>query len=146
MMLKGLAELNSAPAPLDALEMILIRIAYSASLPTPAEILEEVKKKSDLNQTAPKISVSAPQIASQQALPQPMNNLAPQPAINPAPAPTAPISSAPCPMNNIAQLVSYLESHKKILIDYSLKHDVSVEKFGNWQIEMTLSDKPRLIL
>ena len=141
MMLKGLAELNSAPAPLDALEMILIRIAYSASLPTPAEILEEVKKKSDLNQTAPKISVSAPQIASQQALPQPVNNLAPQPAINPAPAPTAPISSVPCPMNNIAQLVSYLESHKKMLIDYSLKHDVSVEKFGNWQIEMTLSDK-----
>lgn len=45
MMIKGISELNNAPLAVDALEMILIRIAYSASLPTPAELLNEVKKK-----------------------------------------------------------------------------------------------------
>lgn len=45
MLLKGLSELNISPLPMDALEMILIRVAYSANLPTPAEILEQVKKK-----------------------------------------------------------------------------------------------------
>ena len=45
MMLKGLNELYSAPVQIDALEMILIRIAYSAALPTPFEILNDVKKK-----------------------------------------------------------------------------------------------------
>ena len=113
MMLKGLTELNSAPAPLDALEMILIRIAYSASLPTPAELLEEVKKKSDLNQIAPKISVSTPQIATVHTMPQPANSFVAKPTITPAPQPEvkpvsapAPTPSAPCPMNNISQLAA----------------------------------------
>lgn len=148
MMLKGLTELNSAPAPLDALEMILIRIAYSASLPTPAELLEEVKKKSDLNPIAPKISVSTPQIATVHAMPQPANSFVAKPTITPAPQPEvkpvsapAPTPSAPCPMNNISQLAAYLEEHKKMRLEYSLKNDVSIENFGNWQIELTLSDK-----
>lgn len=148
MMLKGLTELNSAPAPLDALEMILIRIAYSASLPTPAELLEEVKKKSDLNQIAPKISVSTPQIATVHTMPQPANSFVAKPTITPAPQPEvkpvsapAPTPSAPCPMNNISQLAAYLEEHKKMRLEYSLKNDVSIENFGNWQIELTLSDK-----
>ncbi len=148
MMLKGLTELNSAPAPLDALEMILIRIAYSASLPTPAELLEEVKKKSDLNPIAPKISVSTPQIATVHTMPQPANSFVAKPTITPAPQPEvkpvsapAPTPSAPCPMNNISQLAAYLEEHKKMRLEYSLKNDVSIENFGNWQIELTLSDK-----
>lgn len=148
MMLKGLTELNSAPAPLDALEMILIRIAYSASLPTPAELLEEVKKKSDLNPIAPKISVSTPQIATVHTMPQPANSFVAKPTITPAPQPEvkpvsapAPTPSAPCPMSNISQLAAYLEEHKKMRLEYSLKNDVSIENFGNWQIELTLSDK-----
>ena len=45
MMIKGINELAIAPVQIDALEMILIRIAYSASLPTPFELLNDVKKK-----------------------------------------------------------------------------------------------------
>ncbi len=148
MMLKGLTELNSAPAPLDALEMILIRIAYSASLPTPAELLEEVKKKSSLSPIAPKISVSVPQIAAAPVITQPANNFVAKPTITPAPQPEiksvsapAPTPSAPCPMDNISQLAAYLEEHKKMRLEYSLKNDVSIENFGNWQIELTISDK-----
>ncbi len=46
MLIKGISELNLAPYQNDALDMILIRIAYSAHLPTPAEMLESLKKKS----------------------------------------------------------------------------------------------------
>ena len=49
MMIKGISELALAPVQIDALEMILIRIAYSANLPTPAEILNDVKKNSKLS-------------------------------------------------------------------------------------------------
>ena len=45
MLIKGMNEMQTAPVPIDALEMILIRIAYSANLPSPAELLESVKKK-----------------------------------------------------------------------------------------------------
>ena len=47
MMIKGLGELSIAPVQIDALEMILIRIAYSSSLPTPYELLNDVKKNSN---------------------------------------------------------------------------------------------------
>ena len=44
MLIKGVGEMQIAPSQIDALEMILIRIAYSANLPTPYEILNDVKK------------------------------------------------------------------------------------------------------
>lgn len=39
MLLKGLAEVRMAPMPMAALEMLLVRIAYAAELPTPAEVI-----------------------------------------------------------------------------------------------------------
>jgi DNA polymerase-3 subunit gamma/tau len=39
MLLKGLGEVRTAPSPLQAAEMVLIRIAYASRLPTPAEAL-----------------------------------------------------------------------------------------------------------
>ncbi|MDZ3837195.1 MAG: DNA polymerase III subunit gamma/tau [Rhodospirillales bacterium] len=43
MLLKGLGEVRTAPAPLQAAEMVLIRIAYASRLPTPAEALSGAK-------------------------------------------------------------------------------------------------------
>ena len=40
MLLKGLAEVMSAPSQVAAAEMVLIRLAYAAELPTPAEAIE----------------------------------------------------------------------------------------------------------
>jgi DNA polymerase-3 subunit gamma/tau len=41
MLLKGLGEVQSAPSPRQAGEMILIRLAYVADFPTPAEFIRE---------------------------------------------------------------------------------------------------------
>jgi DNA polymerase-3 subunit gamma/tau len=41
MLLKGLGEVQSAPSPRQAGEMVLIRLAYVAELPTPAEFIRE---------------------------------------------------------------------------------------------------------
>lgn len=45
MLIKGLSELQYANVQIDALEMVLMRIAYSAALPSPTELLKELKKK-----------------------------------------------------------------------------------------------------
>ena len=39
LLMKGLGEVRAAPAPLAAAEMVLIRLAYAAGLPTPAEAI-----------------------------------------------------------------------------------------------------------
>jgi DNA polymerase-3 subunit gamma/tau len=43
MLLKGLGEVRNAPNPLQAAEMAVVRLAYAAELPTPAELVEQLR-------------------------------------------------------------------------------------------------------
>jgi DNA polymerase-3 subunit gamma/tau len=43
MLLKGIGEARSAPSPLQAAEMVLIRLAFAAELPSPAEALDGLR-------------------------------------------------------------------------------------------------------
>ncbi|MGE5516475.1 MAG: DNA polymerase III subunit gamma/tau [Bacteroidota bacterium] len=43
MLLKGLGETRSAPNPLQAAEMAIVRLAYAADLPTPSEVIEQLR-------------------------------------------------------------------------------------------------------
>ena len=43
MLLKGLGEVRFAPAPLQAAEMVLIRLAHAAGLPSPAELVKRLE-------------------------------------------------------------------------------------------------------
>jgi DNA polymerase III subunit gamma/tau len=42
MLLKGLEEVQTAPSPIQAAEMVLVRLAYVADLPTPTELVQSV--------------------------------------------------------------------------------------------------------
>ena len=44
MLLKGLGEVQTAPQPQAALEMLLIRLAYAADLPSPADLVGRLKE------------------------------------------------------------------------------------------------------
>lgn len=63
MLLKGLSEIKNADYPMKAFEMVLIRLAYAAELPTPAEMVAELKKKSETGGLIPSVST---QLKSQQ--------------------------------------------------------------------------------
>lgn len=130
MMIKGLGELQVAPVQIDALEMILIRIAYSASLPTPYELLNDVKKKNS------NLSLSRPAAAATSA---------PAPVFRAAPAaePDSELSDTPKfqAFDRLTDLVNYLEQKKMPLAEYALKNDVSVSEFSNGFIKMTVSEK-----
>jgi len=44
MLLKGVSEVSNAPTPISAAEMVLIRLAYMADLPSPAEALKRLEE------------------------------------------------------------------------------------------------------
>ena len=44
MLLKGLEEVQTAPSPIQAAEMVLVRLAYVADLPAPAELVRSVEQ------------------------------------------------------------------------------------------------------
>jgi len=43
MLLKGLGEVRTAPSPIAAAEMVLIRLCYAANLPSPADLIKQVQ-------------------------------------------------------------------------------------------------------
>ena len=137
MLIKGISEINMAPSAVEALEMILLRVAYSASLPTPYEILNEVKKNSDLAGTGSVYS-------GQSALLQ--NSAAAAPVSVPPSGTekkndlTATVSAGETSgFNTVEDLLRYLEGTKKALIEYSIKHDVCIREFSDGHIAMNIA-------
>ena len=73
MLLKGLSEVQSAPSPIQAAEMVLVRLAYVADLPAPADLIKALESANNGTQA-------------------PTNG--PGPGTRVAPAPRAPIESS----------------------------------------------------
>lgn len=119
MLIKGLGELQTAPVPIDALEMVLIRIAYSASLPTPAELLESVKKKSDLKQ---------PDTA---AVPTPVRQIQTVPSV----------SATTGGFDKVTDFIRYLEDNKQARLVYIMKNDIEVTEFGGGVMKFKASER-----
>jgi DNA polymerase-3 subunit gamma/tau len=78
LLLKGLAEVQAAPAPLQAAEMMLVRIAHAADLPPTADLIKQLQVGT---------ATTAP---AAQPAPSPPNETTAETAAAPAPAP-API-------------------------------------------------------
>lgn len=135
MLIKGISELNTAPMPLKALEMILIRVAYSANLPTPMEILSEVKKNSNVNFIQPVKTSEKPKFEPEKYTPQ-TNKPEVKEQINIQ----QDVNYADINFG-LNDFVAYLEEHKKMLLLYGVKNDISVEEFAAGNIKMAISDK-----
>src|SRR5712671_1523098 len=73
MLLKGIAEVAAAGRPLAAAEMVLVRIAYAADLPTPEDVIRSL----DDNGQASRVQAPAP-AASPAAAPSPPRFEAPR--------------------------------------------------------------------
>ncbi len=58
-LLKGLGEAQRAPAAMPAVEMVLVRLAYAADLPAPADIVARLDKDSSKSSAAPSSSAGA---------------------------------------------------------------------------------------
>ena len=103
-LLKGVGELNQAPSPNLALEMLLIRVAYMANLPSPADLVRQLQEGGGVaapgGAAAPAASGPAPPLRPQavgampvehlpvenlRAPPEPPSALPDQPPAPPAP-------------------------------------------------------------
>ena len=133
MLIKGMNEMQTAPVPIDALEMILIRIAYSANLPSPAELLESVKKKSESGTLRPaNSSAGNPSAAAQTAV---------APVSAPAAVSTPAQTVVNAPFSDINGLIKHLENQKQPRLAYALRHDVEVVEFSPGQIKFKAADR-----
>ncbi len=115
MLLKGISEVRMAPSPVAALEMLLVRIAYAAQLPTPADVIRSE-------------SGSAPAAAEAPAA-KPKLEL-----VNSAPAPTATLAVA-----DFAEAVALFDRHREPLLYTHLRRDARLVAFEPGKIEIRLT-------
>ena len=130
MLIKGISELSIAPVQIDAMEMVLIRIAYSANLPTPQELLNDIKKNSNLAYSTTVANSSTTGFEKK-------NNFLRQQKETISVSSTNTVVT----FNKPEDLIIYMENNKKILAACALKKDVSIKEFRDGYINMIIDNK-----
>ena len=97
MLLKGAGEVQLAPQPMTALEMLIVRLCYAAELPTPADLVARLESRDGTKAPAAARSAPAapaPETGPTQPPPAGTGRRAPEPPL-PARAPPPPAGTIP---------------------------------------------------
>jgi DNA polymerase III subunit gamma/tau len=151
MLLKGIAEVQAATRPAAAAEMVLVRIAYVADLPTPDEAIRMIEQNGGgsaaVTSSAP--SRGAPGPAASAAAPTPVRmSAAPQASLRPqAMAPAAPEQSAPVRrVKSFQELVALASEKRDVMIKGALETDVRLVRFEDGRLEIALEPQAQRAL
>jgi DNA polymerase III subunit gamma/tau len=112
MLLKGITEVRMAPAALSALEMLIVRIAYAAQLPTPAEVIRDKGSQPAAVRAASPAS-HAPALVSDK-----------KPSVS---------------IQSFEALVALFETHREPIKYMQLKQDVRLVRFAPGVLEIRLT-------
>jgi len=141
LLLKGHGELGQAPNPAAACEMLIIRLAHTAHMPTPGELMQKLPKTSPSSlpsaSPAPAASEPAAPVAStpvaSSAETAPIETAGP---IETAPIETAPIETGVGMPSSLAEIVALAETNGEMLLAARIRNHVKLVslKPGNLQI------------
>jgi DNA polymerase-3 subunit gamma/tau len=154
MLFKGLAEVQEAGKPLAAAEMVLVRIAYAADLPTPDEVIRDIREnvatspapgngggtlrpglapRSDAPRGAPRASLAPAQLVTAQVPDISMLRAAR------AAVPTLSIATFPA-------LIALAEEKRDILMKTALERDLRLVRIEDGKLEIALEPSARKTL
>lgn len=131
MLLKGLGEIKVAPSAISALEMLLIRVAYAADVPTPLELVNDVKDSGFRMQDSGKMAAPAitpPSPAAPRA--EPVN----------APAIAASLSDNPA---SFPALVALFEEKREALLAMALKGQAQLVSYAPGKLVVHMPEAAR---
>jgi DNA polymerase-3 subunit gamma/tau len=147
MLLKGIAEVQTATRPAAAAEMVLVRIAYVADLPTPDEAIRMLDQNGGGTQISSGGAPSRPTPAA------PVSQMSASPMRTPASprsgaeasarpqmaAPAAQTDSAPVlRINSFPQLVALAGEKRDLLTKAALEADMRLVRFEDGRLEVAL--------
>ena len=133
MLLKGLGEVRNAPSPLQAAEMVLVRLAYAAELPTPGEALQDLAPGGG---TAPPPSAQPAPQRQPAPRPEPEPEKPSGPETTAQPAPETPPSERPAAPENFRALVDHVRAAGKRVLGSALAHHARPVSFAPGTIEI----------
>ncbi len=152
MLLKGVAEAEAAGRSLAAAEMVLVRMAYAADLPTPDEVIQSLDGHAAPAARAPGNVGAATPGASESSLgrreaprmdaPRGAPRAAMAPALRPMPDPgTANADPAPAPplvIGSFEELIALAAEKRDIGVKLALERDVRLVRCEDGRLEIAL--------
>ncbi|MCP1973728.1 DNA polymerase III subunit gamma/tau [Bradyrhizobium elkanii] len=156
MLLKGIAEVQTATRPAAAAEMVLVRIAYVADLPTPDEAIRMIEQNG--GGAAPAASGSAASQPSRGAPSSAMPAMSSPPVRAPQAAPRADFAARPqmaapaadaapaLRISSFPQLIALAGEKRDIMMKSALEADVRLVRIEDGQLEIALEPKAQRAL
>jgi DNA polymerase-3 subunit gamma/tau len=145
MLLKGITEVQAATRPAAAAEMVLVRIAYVADMPTPDEAIRMLEQNGGASPVVGSVAArSAPAAtsSSMQSSP-PRVSSAPRGSAEASPRqvnePIAVAQSAPAlKVNSFAELVALATEKRDLMTKAALEADVRLVRIEDGRLEVAL--------
>jgi DNA polymerase-3 subunit gamma/tau len=145
MLLKGITEVQAATRPAAAAEMVLVRIAYVADMPTPDEAIRMLEQNGGaspvVGSAAPRGAPAAPSSSMQSSPPRASS--APRGSAEASPRqvnePIADAQSAPAlKLNSFAELVALATEKRDLMTKAALEADIRLVRIEDGRLEVAL--------
>jgi DNA polymerase III subunit gamma/tau len=137
MLSKGIAEVQASGRPVAAAEMVLVRIAYAADLPTPDEAIRMLGNGKEMAAAPARVSGNGG--ASAQGVSQLNPRGSAQPAPRPISEPSAQSAAPPTlALNTFAEIVALAAQKRDIGTKLALERDVRLVHCEDGQLELAL--------
>ena len=149
MLLKGVGEVQASGRPVAAAEMVLVRIAYAADLPTPDEVVRSLSEEggtaarpqgngSGVSTQAP-TQAFAPRYDAPRGSTRSSAAVSPRPAENPVAEISEPIAAAPTlAIGSFEALIALAQDKRDISMKMALERDVRLVRCEDGQLEIAL--------
>jgi DNA polymerase-3 subunit gamma/tau len=144
MLLKGIAEVEAAGRPIAAAEMVLVRIAYAADLPTPDEVIRSLGDSARGNGSGatPSAPASRADMPARSEMPRggggtrgPLASAAPlQDPVARGAEDNAPAGA----LNRFEDLIALAAEKRDVSLKSALERDVRLVRFEDGQLEIAL--------
>lgn len=150
MLLKGIGEVQGAAKPIAAAEMVLVRIAYAADLPTPDEVIRSLGEEGASARpqgngggaAASAGAAYAPRYEAPRGAPRSALAQSVQPIAQPAGDPAARMDAAPAvPTLGVATfeaLIALAAEKRDLAVKTALERDVRLVRFEDGRLEIAL--------
>jgi DNA polymerase-3 subunit gamma/tau len=146
MLLKGVSEVPASGRPVAAAEMVLVRIAYAADLPTPDEVVRSLGENAAASPrpqgnggTAQAVTQNyAPRYDAPRGSPRSSAAVSPRPAEDPVPRLDEPVAAPTLSINSFADLIALAAEKRDITTKMALERDVRLVRCEDGQLEIAL--------
>ena len=145
MLLKGVSEVQSSGRPMAAAEMVLVRIAYAADLPTPDEVVRSLTESPGApvrpqgnGGPAPTQSFT-PRYEAPRGSPRSSAAVSPRPADDPVARLDEPVAAVPTlSIGSFDELIALAAEKRDITAKMALERDVRLVRCEDGQLEIAL--------